>query len=207
MKLIDILVQYLPGQGGWPSDDVRFQIVQASNGKIYGSKHVLRDNISGKWKSYDGACMEIMPKLNFSLADDHEKAVISKGDYAAALAAAHPGSKKEWTGKGMPPVGILCEVLFDHDRQEWLVAKIIGHDGTGIVGRWTEGEKIGELFDYGDTRDYFRPICSEADKKRDESLCAMRNCVSNFNNTSVIHAIGQVYDAIAAGKIPGIRVE
>lgn len=61
---------------------------------------------------------------------------------------------------------------------------------------------------YGDeARRQFRLIRTEADRKREEAIAAMRNFATNYNNTAVIHAIEQVYDSIAAGKIPHITLK
>lgn len=118
----------------------------------------------------------------------------------------------EWNGEGLPKAGFECEWQ-DKNTKAWIPVVIAYSSEWVTVVRELTPSKNGDAVEccinnFGEEeRLQFRPICSEADKKRDESLCAMRNCVSNFNNTSVIHAIGQVYDAIAAGKIPGIRVE
>lgn len=46
----------------------------------------------------------------------------------------------------------------------------------------------------------FRPLRTE----RDKAIEQMLSSVTNYNNTSVIHAAGQIYDAIVAGKIDGL---
>lgn len=111
-----------------------------------------------------------------------------------------------WDGYGLPPTGIEVEYKFKNVsyRNEFSRGFVIafGVEKAFILHKSSNNEFIHPLKDIE-----FRPIRTEAERKRDETLCAMRNCVSNFNNTSVIHAIEQCYDAIAAGKIPGIKLE
>lgn len=181
MKLIDILVQELPKRGGWPASLYNYSLLQVSGGGVYQS----------------GGGVELFVA---ELADDWNQTEITREQYEAALAA----SKTEWDGEGLPPVGCECEYQWAGD--EWKRGKICyTSKQTVLILEVFEGEESESAFGLDDVK--FRPIRSEAGKDRDESLCAMRNCVSNFNNTSVIHAIGQVYDAIAAGKIPGIKLE
>ncbi|ENL2990876.1 hypothetical protein AB4432_002350 [Escherichia coli] len=108
---------------------------------------------------------------------------------------------KIWDGKGLPPVGCECEM--QNEKGEWVAVDVIAK---------YDGFSFGWNYDYrmvyfSDKPAEFRPISSESDKKRDAAVAAMRNFATNYNNSTVIHAINQVYDAIAAGKVPGIRLE
>ncbi|WP_237656416.1 hypothetical protein, partial [Cronobacter sakazakii] len=49
----------------------------------------------------------------------------------------------------------------------------------------------------------FRPIRSEADRKRDEAIAALKKLKPQL----VGELAGYLYDEIAAGKIPHIRIE
>ena len=110
---------------------------------------------------------------------------------------------KVWDGKGLPPVGMHC--------------KIVNPDGALMYGQGESGEVVAHVEDTAVIRMSYglgcfearclRPSRSEADKKRDAAVAAMRNFATNYNNSTVIHAINQVYDAIAAGKVPGVRIE
>lgn len=180
MKLIDILVQELPKLGGWP--------VGADS--IY-------QNAKGHLVGVQGCIVSPVDMELGVVAEDLHRSV-TREQYESALAS----SKPEWDGEGLPPVGTRCE--FISNDTSWGEVDVIGIDGDKVVFK-----PSGETY-YGiapSQRQIFRPIRSEADKKRDEAISAMRNYATNYNNTHVIHAIEQVYDAIAAGKIPHIRID
>lgn len=104
-----------------------------------------------------------------------------------------------WSGEGLPPAGCECECQF---RGEWqkctilfsgkqIVVVMVGDDGYPF-------ESKGSLF---------RPIRSEAERKRDD-ICdkiygAMTNAKRKDNRSDMAE---EIYDAIAAGKIPGLRL-
>ncbi|HAZ2983871.1 TPA: hypothetical protein J0587_004698, partial [Salmonella enterica subsp. enterica serovar Kentucky] len=69
---------------------------------------------------------------------------------------------EEWNGEGLPPVGTQCE--FISNDTSWGTVDVIGFDGDKVVFK-----PSGETY-YGivpSQRQIFRPIRSEADKKRD----------------------------------------
>lgn len=115
-------------------------------------------------------------------------------------------SKPEWYGDGLPPVGCRVEVRADDFESDWLVIDVAYvHNGEIIGIVRSENEYLNdrlEKFSTGYNRAEFRPIRSEADKKRDEIAKAIN---------SVVDASGtlghMIYDAIAAGKIPHIRID
>ncbi|AXF76103.1 hypothetical protein LU604_10630 [Erwinia tracheiphila] len=108
----------------------------------------------------------------------------------------------KWDGEGLPPVGCDCEI---YDCETWnpVIIKYIGEKYVTTHRTDLDSEVV---YCVAQRPEKFRPICTEADRRREAAIADMRNCVKNYNNTSVIHAIEQVYDAIAAGKIPGIRL-
>ena len=70
-------------------------------------------------------------------------------------------------------------------------------------------EKDTELY-LNDTNNRFRPIRSEADKKRDEAAKGLMDYLVKNTCTDNVFYIQDVigfYDAIAAGKIPHIRID
>lgn len=102
---------------------------------------------------------------------------------------------EQWDGTGLPPVGTECEFL--SNDTSWGKVVIIGYDGDRVVFK-----PSGETY-YGiepSERQIFRPLRTE----RDKAIEQMLSTVTNYNNTSVIHATGQIYDAIVAGKIDGL---
>lgn len=178
MKLIDLLVQELPKRGGWPGDNAP------------GFYSFLENN-------------NITFEFDFDCAyfKNQHGDTVNRAQYETALAASQ---KVEWDGAGMPPVGCEFEYGTHHTKAKCLA---IGHHMV-FASKGNLDDEEGDYEEFMiDAQIEFHPIRSESERKRDETLCAMRNCVSNFNNTSVIHAIEQCYDAIAAGKIPGVRIE
>lgn len=115
----------------------------------------------------------------------------------------------EWDGEGLPPVGVNAEVLFAADTEpKWysFLAKYIGENHVvALVGLEEVSYKISELC----TKDVkFSPVRSEEDRKRDESVIAIYDeylqCATVEKMKDVFYAL---YDAMAAGKIPHIRID
>lgn len=102
-----------------------------------------------------------------------------------------------------------AEVLFADDTEpKWysFLAKYIGENHVvALVGLEEVSYKISELC----TKDVkFAPVRSEEDRKRDESVIAIYDeylqCATVEKMKDVFYAL---YDAIAAGKIPHIRID
>ena len=187
MKLIDILVQELPKLGGWPIGADR--IYQNAKGHLVGVQ---------------GCIISPVDMGLAILAEDLHKSV-AREQYEAAFAS----SKQEWDGEGLPPVGVNAEVLFADDTEpKWysFLAKYIGENHVvALVGLEEVSYKISELC----TKDVkFAPVRSEEDRKRDESVIAIYDeylqCATVEKMKYVFYAL---YDAIAAGKIPHIRID
>lgn len=110
-----------------------------------------------------------------------------------------------WSGEGLPPVGCECEVSVDGGRS-WCTYKAINEkNGARLIeiGNFTE--------EFQNNNWIFRPIRSEADRKRDEAVQAL--CDAGGGNGKVDEKAGygscwfDIYDAIAAGEIPGVKLE
>lgn len=71
--------------------------------------------------------------------------------------------RPEWTGEGMPPVGTVCESMWNESRDEWFKAKVFGvNEHFQPIFRWEEGVK---KYEYQASpmsghrgKPYFRPI-------------------------------------------------
>ena len=118
-------------------------------------------------------------------------------------------NNQNWDGNGLPPVGVNAEVLFADDTEpKWysFLAKYIGENHVvALIGLEEVSYKISELC----TKDVkFAPVRSEEDRKRDESAIAIYDeylqCATVEKMKDVFYAL---YDAIAAGKIPHIRID
>lgn len=182
MKLIDLLVRELPRHGGWPEGaDAVWQ-----NSRGYLVRQVFRSG-----------CTDAEINIGFdSLAEDMNTGV-TRVQYEAALAAP---KQAEWNGFGVPPVGQKCKrSAFGAD---WAECEVL-YVGPEVIVLSVEGSE--KAYKTGNVK--FHPLLTEAERKRDEAIAAMRNLATNYNNTAVIHAIEQVYDSIAAGKIPHITLK
>ena len=172
MKLIDLLVPEFNKSGGWP-------------------------------KSLDSAVRMKLPcgywtrELNGTLffTDKSSNHRIYKGEYEAALAAS---KQDEWSGDGLPTVGCECE-LFDCDEWNPVVIKFVG-DKYVVTERTDLGYEV--VYCLAERPDRFRPIRTEAERKRDDACKAMTDRIDMDN-----YLAGIIYDDIASGKIPGIRLE
>lgn len=193
MKLIDLLVQELPKRGGWP------------------------EGVSEIGQDYDGELMfygrgNVRTWIYLTLSSDHRNIYRRDGDkvtkdrYESALAASQ---KPEWNGEGVPPVGCECEYSLNGGVTWWKckIDYIVGTQGVVMLCDTFEGVQYVKFSSYGGALK-FRPIRTEADKKH-ERICdaiygALTKAERQHNRSDEAEA---VYDAIAVGKIPGVKLE
>lgn len=173
MTLLELPVKELPKRGGWPDEvhDLRFTTMK-----------FIADCAGNEY---------------FHIADIHRLSLterqkfITREQYEAAIAAQQP----VWNGEGLPPVGSKVESFINGD---WRLVKVVYVGETG-------GEYEALVFDVKTTKpawsDQFRPIRTEADRKRGEAIDAL---ISLGVFTRPV-AEKTVY-AIAAGKIPGVEL-
>lgn len=114
----------------------------------------------------------------------------------AAIASA---SKQEWDGEGLPPAGCRVEAKYGGEWVEATVAYAGWPDTHSNAIAWNEAL----VFNCETTRpfwaDEFRPIRSEADKKKQETIFAIAElCRGSASNG---HSAELIYDAIKSGKI------
>lgn len=106
-----------------------------------------------------------------------------------------------WNGEGLPPVGCECEYSLNGGKTWWncKVDYIVGTQGVVMLCDTFEGVQYVQFSSYGDALK-FRPIRSEAERKRSDIIDALTNFTLRGDATDI-------YDAIAAGKIPGVKLE
>lgn len=176
MKLIDLLVQELPKRGGWPVA-VNLDFIQWCN------KHHLKFEVN-----HDN-----------SFFSDLEGDYVSFLDYQktkqAALAAAQ---QPAWSGECLPPVG--CEFEYGKHRTK---AKCLGIGHQMIFA--SKGDPDDEEGDFEEfmlsiVHSEFHPIRSEADKKRDAIIEALKYYVNAVDASDL-------YDAIVAGEVKGVKLD
>lgn len=194
MKLIDLLVQELPKRGGWPHDAL--SITQDNDGSlcVWDTNDPHYDGFS--WKHHTGNILMYFwcGEVAMPLSSDHKESIVTYWQYKAALAASQ---KQAWNGEGLPPVGCECECHVDEGVIHCIV---VGYDfdGKAVVMRNVPARKY---FSIQANSGRIKPLRTEAERKRDAAVDA-------FNCLSPIELSGELaYDAIAAGKIPGVKLE
>ena len=213
MKLIDLLVQELPKRGGWPNG--ANYAVQDTDGTVKFAKTLTYLHyLAGEWRSNENGHDWIHRDKPFEgnfvtewTADDNHSAVISMARYECEISKKETGkqSADKWNGEGLPPVGMHCEIA--------------DPDGVLMYGQGESGEVIAHVentavirMSYGlgcfEAR-FLQPSNSEAERKRNAAIEAidwfMPECIPDTPN-EFYHA-KKIYDAIAAGKIPGVKLD
>lgn len=121
--------------------------------------------------------------------------------YGLTGVSQQPPNAPVWDGEGLPPVGCECEIARVAD---WMPVTI-----RFISDYHTIFKTLGGTEDcYQTCSLQFRPIRTVAERKREEALQALSKVLlvaySDDGDDSGTEA--HIYDAIAAGKIPGIRL-
>lgn len=200
MKLIDLLVRELPKRGGWP--DGVLSITQDNDGSLcaWDTNDPHYDGFS--WKHHTGNSLMYFwhGEGAAPLASDHNESIVTYWQYKAALSSSQ---KPAWNGEGVPPVGCECEYI--SNGTSWGKVKVIGFDGEKIVIR-----PSGEIY-YAITtsnKDVFIPFRTEAERKHEavlESIFAVLEMVAQDYKREDEAKL--IYEAIAAGKIPGVKLD
>ncbi len=197
MKLIDLLVQELPKRGGWPLGIEKIH-QSAIDGEIY--------------KREAGGEMTARKTLYLPIADNPYSEV-TKHEYEAALAAS---KQNKWNGEGLPPVGCECEVIspgyknkrFDRfiDQKVTVVAHdFIGPDPVAVFRMPVNGDEYEQDY-HAMIAGCFRPIRTEAGRKREYAAKSMLEVIESQKHRYTENAYMLIYDAIAAGKLPGVKL-
>lgn len=107
-----------------------------------------------------------------------------------------------WNGEGLtPPVGCECERSWAGD--EWQSCKILFTSDQIVVVK-LKGSGMEDAYNIGGVT--FRPLRTESEKKRDAAVEAMQREADEGDNW-IYSEYEIIFDAIAAGKIPGVKLE
>lgn len=171
--------------------------VQGCEGVLCGNSHRLRWSHDADWQSGNIIAYRLHREINTRANDDRLEQDLNE--------CIGQDMDPAWNGEGLPPVGAECEALYDTHRNEWVKSRIIAHDSGGVIGRWLDGDKCNELFDYSMPDGSFRPLRTEGEKLREKSIkeidAACRECPHQ-------EAIAEhIYEYIAAGKFTGVKLE
>lgn len=206
MKLIDMLVKELPKRGGWPHDAL--SITQDNDGSLCGwdTNDPRYDGFS--WKHHTGNSLMYFwcREWAMPLASDHKESIVTYWQYKAALAALQ---KPAWNGEGLPPVGCECEYL-DNNGKWYPVTIKYASDQIIVISCITkildveQGTEIAK--DIIIDKPQFRQLRTEAERKRDAAIEAMQSEYDEGDNW-IYSEYEIIYDAIAAGKIPGVKLD
>ena len=196
MKLIDLLVQELPKRGGWPKNVTHI-------GQDYDRELMFY----GKGSAMTGIFLN-------ELAIDHRKlgrsgAKVTREQYESALAASQ---NPAWSGEGLPPVGCECELKYKcHDDDAYWERVIIlwqRGDDTLVEYAGENFKNTTQLIHKTSMHVDFRPLRTESERKHEavlESICSVLEMVAQDYKREDEAKL--IYEAIAAGKIPGVRLE
>lgn len=190
MKLIYLLVQELPNRGGWPTGAVEAMSFNHNPGMIH---------------FFDEEGEKVIDAIKFDGYKAPYIDTVTTEQYEAAIAASNPNS---WNGEGMPPVGCECEYAFiGKYRESFYRGMVIAYGESNVfMQHWASNNEFIQPLD----KIKFRPIRTEAEPKRDEfakSLCTHLDDLTEWDSpVGKVHALA-IYDAIAAGEIPGVKLD
>ena len=177
---------------------------------IFGHGGRMSTNIADCWRwNHNGTDSDI---IAYRLHQQQKSAQAKSDNESNLNEHIVKDAAQAWNGEGLPPVGCVCEVLYDEHEvlgNTWLKAKIISHDDGNVVGRWLEGNTEHTLFDYAINHRDYRQLRTEADKKRDAAVEQMMEfaTIHTTKSLGLDLALRSCYNAIAAGKIPGVKLE
>lgn len=198
MKLIDLLAQELPECGGWPEgvDSIH----QDRDGWIY-----AWTGSSPKFLFRAGIIADNCRPYGL---DESIENMVTRNQYKSVLALSQ---KPAWNGEGLPPVGCECEYL-DNNGKWYPVTIKYASDQLVVISGVTK--IIGVEHDTEIAKDIiidkpqFRPLRTESERKHEavlESICAVLEMVAQDYKREDEAKL--IYEAIAAGKIPGVKLE
>lgn len=160
---------------------------------IFGHGGIMSTNVAGCWNwHHNGTRSDI---IAYRLHQPQKSAQVKADDEADLNECIGQDAAPVWNGEGLPPVGCECEVSVDGGRS-WCTYKAINEkNGARLIeiGNFTE--------EFQNNNWIFRPICSEAEKKRDEAVKTIM--LTGWCQT----AAEEIYDLVAAGKVPGMKLE
>ena len=173
--------------------------VKYRNEKNY---HIKGVNRAGRWPwahyGTDGDIIAYRPhqpkEAEQAKADDEDDLNECIGQATAPL----------WNGEGLPPVGYVCERSWAGD--EWLSCEILFASNQIVVVKLKESG-MEDAYNIGDVT--FRPIRTEAERNRDEAIEEMIKIATMYTTKSLglDLAFNSIYNSIAAGEIPGVKLE
>lgn len=142
--------------------------------------------------------------------------MIRRDSYESALSASQ---KPAWNGEGLPPVGAKIEFFINPKlgyRNAWnpdagTEMEVVAHktttDGNDVVVCYWDDDGAGRSCCF--VPESLKPLRTEEEVKRDAAVQQMMKfaTIHTTNGLGLDLALRSCYDAIAAGKIPGVKLE
>lgn len=208
MTLLELLRQELPKRGGWPEGAL--SITQDNDGSlcVWDTNDQHYDGFS--WKHHTGNSLMYFwcGEKAMPLASNHKESIVTYWQYKAALAASQ---KPAWNGEGVPPVGCECEYLDNNGKWHPVIIKyasdqvVVISGVTKILGVEQGTEMAKDIIT---DKPQFRPLRTEAERKRDAFINAVLDDMRTIPcDLSLRDEVAVIYDAIEAGKIPGVKLD
>lgn len=152
--------------------------------------------------------------LDGDIADNFRWEHFSNGsDVVAYRLHQSEHQKPQWDGEGMPPVGVDVRVIPHNNHWGFssvgeFSGKVLAFDGEDFWFKLTNGGKIVSRTDKVD----FRPIRTEQEEKKLSAIDSLVEFKISYHShpkaaEEYLREMSSLYDAIAAGKIHGIRIE
>ncbi len=190
MKLIDLLVKELPKRGGWP--DGVDSIHQDHDGEVF---------------AWTGSSCKLLFRTGIIAdncrpygLDESIENMVTRNQYKSVFALSQ---KPAWKGEASHQLGVNASISATELHGEKL--RLLVLMAKKIVIR-----PSGEIY-YAITpsnKDVFTPLRTEAEKKRDAFINAVLDDMRVIPcDLSLRDEVAVIYDAIAAGKIPGVKLE
>lgn len=208
MTLLELLVKELPKRGGWP--DGAHGVVQDKSGRIWFYKNGKPYFTGVVWGadpvSHDFDWIDW--DLWLERSDDHATSIITREQYEAAIAAQQP----DWDGEGLPPVGIDVEFTLDTDKysaqgnipENGQVVNVVAHKqttcGNYVAVVYWDDRGAGRAAAF--IKAAFSPLRTEAERKREQVVDGLLSLGTSLRPATA----SIIYDAMAAGKIPGVEL-
>ena len=191
MTLIEFLISENKKGWEWPDSIVKATSTKGGRGVNF---------------YFDYACPPSLSNTLIAPTPFSSSELVTRDKYEAALAA----SKPEWDGAGLPTVGCECEYETNGYGIKKVRVECITMDGIAFT--WLGEDPRFRGLDCINTSQAhrFRPIRSEADKKKEAVEKAIADALlkdGDFDHEEALRLSTFVYGAISRNEIPHIRID
>ncbi len=130
--------------------------------------------------------------------------ITKAGDEADLNECIGQDSSTAWSVRWLPSAGCECEYQYKVHGSEWCSFECVAVDGNAAFG-WSNKTPIALQLNTHN----FRQLRTEAERKRDEAIEEMIKIATMYTTKSLGLglAFNSIYNFIAAGEIPGVKLE